>query len=80
MIEIVNKFLLTGDKFMTEMHLRQPSLLDKLGFVYNACAHLLRTKREYKKFKETRDSQHIYQSELGKACFNMTWLMEILKI
>ena len=31
MNEIVNKFLLTGDKFMSEMHLRQP------GFVYSAC-------------------------------------------
>ena len=29
--EIVNKFLLAGDKFMPEMHLRQPQ------FVYSAC-------------------------------------------
>ena len=31
MNEIVNKFLLAGDKFMPEMHLRQP------GFTYSAC-------------------------------------------
>ena len=31
MNEIVNKFLLAGDKFMPEMHLRQPQ------FVYSAC-------------------------------------------
>ena len=31
MNEIVKKFLLAGDKFMTEMHLRQP------GFTYSAC-------------------------------------------
>ena len=31
MIEIINKFLLAGDKFMPEMHLKQP------GFKYNAC-------------------------------------------
>ena len=30
MNEIVNKFLLAGDKFMTEMHLKQP------GFTYSA--------------------------------------------
>ena len=30
MNEIVNKFLLAGDKFMPEMHLRQPQ------FVYSA--------------------------------------------
>ena len=29
MNEILNKFLLAGDKFMPEMHLRQPALLDK---------------------------------------------------
>ena len=31
MNEIVNKFLLAGDKFMSEMHLRQSQ------FVYSAC-------------------------------------------
>ena len=28
MNEIVNKFLLAGDKFMPEMHLKQPSFTD----------------------------------------------------
>ena len=31
MNNIINKFLLAGDKFMPEMHLRQPR------FVYSAC-------------------------------------------
>ena len=31
MNEIVNTFLLAGDKFMSEMHLKQP------GFTYSAC-------------------------------------------
>ena len=31
MKKIVNKFLLAGDKFMPEMHLKQ------LGFMYSAC-------------------------------------------
>ena len=31
MNEIVNTFLLTGDKFIPEIHLKQP------GFTYNAC-------------------------------------------
>ena len=31
MNEIVNKFLLAGDKFMLEMHLKQT------GFTYSAC-------------------------------------------
>ena len=31
MNELVNKFLLAGDKFMHKMHVRQP------GFTYSAC-------------------------------------------
>ena len=31
MNEVVNKFLLAGDKFMPEMYLRQP------GFIYSTC-------------------------------------------
>ena len=37
MKEIINKFLLAGDKYMREMHLRQPVALGKTGFTYSAC-------------------------------------------
>ena len=37
MNEVVNKFLSAGDKFMPEMHLRQPSALCKSEFRYSAC-------------------------------------------
>ena len=37
MNEIVNKFLLAGDKLMLEMHLKQLVLLDKSRFTYGAC-------------------------------------------
>ena len=40
MNEIVNKFLLAGDKFMTEMHLKQP------GFTYSACGLFTKTRKE----------------------------------
>ena len=30
-IKIINKFLLTGDKFMSEVHLKQP------GFTFSVC-------------------------------------------
>ena len=39
MNEIVNKFLLAGDKVMPEMYLRQPI------FTQSACDHLLKAKR-----------------------------------
>ena len=46
MNKIINKFLLAGDKFMPEMHLRQP------GFTYSACGHLLKIKKEFKNLKK----------------------------
>ena len=61
MNEIVNKLLLAGDKFMPEMHLRQP------GFTYSACGPFTKNKERIQKFKETGDSQYIYQNELDKA-------------
>ena len=42
MNDIINKFLLAGDKFMPEMHLRQP------GFTHSEITHLLRIKKEYR--------------------------------
>ena len=63
MNEIVNKFLLAGDKFMPEMHLRQPQ------FVYSACGPFTKNKERIQKFKETGDRSYIYKNELDKACF-----------
>ena len=45
------------------MHLRQP------GFIYSACGPFIKNKERIQKFKETGDSQYIYQNELDKACF-----------
>ena len=54
MSEIVNKFLLAGDKFMPEMHLRQP------GFTYGAYGSFTKNKERMQKFKEIGDLQYIY--------------------
>ena len=63
MNEIINKFLLDGDKLMSEMQLRQP------GFTYSACGPFIKNKERIRKFKETGDSECIYQIELDKSCF-----------
>ena len=63
MNHVINKFLLAGDKFMPNMHLRQPQ------FVYSACGPFTRHKERIKKFKQTGDTRYIYRNELGKACF-----------
>ena len=64
MNEIVNKFLLAGDKFMLEMHLIKPP-----GFTYIACGSFTKNKDRIKKFKETGDTNYIYKNELDKAYF-----------
>ena len=63
MNEIVNNFLLAGDKFMLEMHLK------RLGFTYGACGPFTKNKERIHKFKETGDKSYIYKNELDKACF-----------
>ena len=57
MNEIVNKFLLAGDKFMLEMHLIQPEL-----------GPFTRNKQKIPKFMQTGDTNYIYKNELYKAC------------
>ena len=59
----INKFLLTGDKFMPEMHLRQP------GFTCSACGPFTKHKERIKKIEKTGDTQYIYRNEIDKACF-----------
>ena len=59
----INKFLLAGDKFMPEMHLRQPQ------FTYSACGSFTKHKERIQKFKESGDTNYIYKNKLYKACF-----------
>ena len=63
MNEIVSTFLLVGDKFMSEMHLRQP------GFTYNACGQFTKNKKRIEKFMQAGNTDFIYKNELDKACF-----------
>ena len=63
MIGIVNKFLLVGDKFMPEMHLKQS------GFTYSASGSFTKNKERVEKFMQTGNTNFIYKNELGKACF-----------
>ena len=63
MNEIVTNFLLVGDKFMPEMHLKQP------GFTYSACGPFTRNKERIENFVQTRNTDFMYRNELDKACF-----------
>ena len=73
MNEIVNKFLLAGNKVMPKMHLKQP------GFTYSACGPFTKNKERIQKFKETGDTSYIYRNELDKACFQHDMAYEEFK-
>ena len=74
MDDIINKFLLAGDKFMPEMHLKQP------GFTYSACGPFTKTKKELKSlFKQGIQTLFIKINSIRLA-FNMIWPMVKRKI
>ena len=70
---IDDKFLLAGDKFMAEIHLKQP------GFTYSACVPFTKNKESIRNFKETGDTSYIYKNELDKACFQHDMAYEDFK-
>ena len=75
MNEIVNKFLLVGDKFITEMHLNNLVLLivlAVLGLIYSA--------KELKNLCKQEIRIMFTKMALRKFVFNMIWLMVNLKI
>ena len=63
MNNVINKVLLADDKFIPEIHLRQPR------FVYSACGPFTRHKERIKEFKRTGDTRYIYRNELDKTSF-----------
>ena len=63
MNEIVNKFHVAGDKFMSEVHLRQP------GFLNGVYKWTIYKRQRIQKFEEIGDSRYIYQNELDKGSF-----------
>ena len=73
MNEIITKYLLAGDKFMPEMHLKQP------GLTYTVWIHLLRIKGFRKSWKQLY-TRYIYQNESGKICFQFDMAYVVIKI
>ena len=63
MSKTIKKFLLAGEKCMTELHLRQP------GFTYSACVPFTKHRERIKKFRETGNLKDLYKNELYKSCF-----------
>ena len=54
---------MTGDKFIPELHLRQPV------FTYRACGTFTKHCERNQKSRETGNLAHLYRNKLDKACF-----------
>ena len=68
MNEIVNKFLLVGDKFMPEIHLNNLALLTVL------VVHSQKTKKELKSLRRLETKTLFIKVSLIRLVFNMRWL------
>ena len=55
--EIANKSLLAEDKFVTEIHLKQP------GFTCSACGPFTKNKERIEKFIQTGNTDYIYKND-----------------
>ena len=58
----IRKFLLTGDKFIPELHLRQQ------GFTYSACGPFTKHLERIQNYRETGNLKHLHRDESDKAC------------
>ena len=54
---------MTGEKFMLELHLKQP------GFTYSACGPFTKHRERIQKFREIGNLKHLYINRLDNACF-----------
>ena len=63
MNKIINKFLVTGEKFMVELHLKQP------GFTHSDCGQFTKHLERTQKFRETGNLKYLYRNELDKDYF-----------
>ena len=59
----MNKFLLMGNNFLPEIHLKQP------GFIYSACGPFTKSKEKIEKIIQTGNTDFIYKNELDRDCF-----------
>ena len=54
-IKLFNKFLLTGEKLMQELHLKQPC------FTYSACGPFTKHREGIQKFRKTGNLKHFIE-------------------
>ena len=65
MNNIINKLLLRADRFISELHLRQPQ------FTYNACGPFTTHKQRIQKFMQTGGTNYVYKMKWIKLVLLM---------
>ena len=63
MNKTITKFLLAGEKFMSELHLRQP------GFTNCICGPFTKHNEKIQTFNEVGNLKYFYWNQFDKACF-----------
>ena len=71
MNKIINNFLLTDDKFIPELHLKQP------GFTYSACGPITKHRERIQKFRETDNLKNLYRNELELVLLMMQHILRV---
>ena len=80
MNELINRFLLAGDKFIAKMQLRQYAALNNIpAFTYSACGPITKSKEKYKNVEKQKIQDTFFKTNQIKPVFNMIWFMMILK-
>ena len=74
MNKIVREFILAADKFVQEMHLKQP------GFSCSDCGSFTKNKERIEKFKHAEVQILFAKTILIKLVFNKIWLIANQKI
>ena len=74
MNNIINKYLLAGDKFMPGIHLRQPQS------VYSACGPFPRHRERIKRISKLVIRIIFIEMSSIKLVFNTILLMQVIKI
>ena len=71
---MINRLLLTGDKFKTKMHLGLP------GFTYSDCGPFSKDGERIYNLRKQEGKNIFIKVNWIKFAFNLTWLIELLKI
>ena len=72
--DIINIFLIIGDKFMSELHLWDPKVKK-----YSACGPFTRHQKRIDMFMKDGRLSHILKNRLDVACFQHDSAMQNIK-